>query len=237
MPHKGWTIDPHRFVNSGVTHLHILFPKIPAWPGPMLRGVKLSGRPTVMIHSPFSPTGTLFFPLCSGCSLPYFVLDDTQQKRPRNSIHVAETCGKSSGGYRGNQGIGAAIATHLAWREPRFVVNYASSRSGADRVVNEITSRGGKAVAVQGDMSKESDIKRLFEETKKSIRASGCARQQCWGLRVLPHRGGHGRAVPQDVHLNVLGVLLAIREAVKHFGPEGGMHHQYQLGGRHLELT
>ena len=66
-----------------------------------------------------------------------------------------------------SKGIGASIAEHLAAEGASVVVNYASSRSGADAVVARITKKGGKAVAVQGDVSQPEDIRRLFAETKK----------------------------------------------------------------------
>ena len=68
-----------------------------------------------------------------------------------------------------SKGIGAAIARQLALEGAAVVVNYSSSKSGADRVVSEIAAKGGRAVAVQGDVSKEADIKRLFAETKKGV--------------------------------------------------------------------
>src|SRR3954462_4706739 len=68
-----------------------------------------------------------------------------------------------------SKGIGASIASHLAAEGAAVVVNYASSKEGADRVVAEIAREGGKAIAVQGDVSKKADIQRLFTETKKAF--------------------------------------------------------------------
>src|SRR3954465_5711872 len=68
-----------------------------------------------------------------------------------------------------SKGIGAGIAKGLAAEGAAVVVNYASSKEGADRVVSEIKGKGGKAVAVQGDMSKAADVQRLFAETKKAF--------------------------------------------------------------------
>src|SRR5438270_12433579 len=65
-----------------------------------------------------------------------------------------------------SKGIGASIAEHLAAEGAEVVVNYASSKSGADAVVKRITQKGGKAIAVQADVSKPQDITRLFAETK-----------------------------------------------------------------------
>src|SRR5215212_10033161 len=68
-----------------------------------------------------------------------------------------------------SKGIGASIAVHLAQAGAAVVVNYASSKQGADRVVGEITGNGGRAIAVQADVAKEADIRRLFAETKKAF--------------------------------------------------------------------
>jgi 3-oxoacyl-[acyl-carrier protein] reductase len=121
-----------------------------------------------------------------------------------------------------SKGIGASIAIHLANEGAAVVVNYSSSKQGADRVVGEINGNGGKAVAVQADLSKEADIRRLFAETKKALGK----------LDILVNNAGIydfqplENVTPQHFHkhfdLNVLGLLLASQEAVKHFGPSGG---------------
>ena len=121
-----------------------------------------------------------------------------------------------------SKGIGAAIARRLADEGAAVVVNYASSKQAADRVVAEITGQGGRAVAVQADLSKHADIQRLFAET---IQAFG-------RLDVLVNNAGIyefaplEEVTPEDFHklfdLDVLGVLLASQEAAKHFGSAGG---------------
>jgi 3-oxoacyl-[acyl-carrier protein] reductase len=121
-----------------------------------------------------------------------------------------------------SKGIGAAIAVHLAAEGASVVVNYSSSKVGADRVVSEIKSKGGKAVAVQADVAKKSDIERLFAETEKAFGR----------LDVLVNNAGIyefqplEQVTPQHFHklfdLNVLGLILTTQEAAKHFGPEGG---------------
>ena len=121
-----------------------------------------------------------------------------------------------------SKGIGASIAKHLAAEGASVVVNYASSKTGADKVVAEITKAGGKAVAVQGDVSKKADIDRLFTETKKAYGK----------LDVLVNNAGIYEFAPleqiseehfhKQFNLNVLGLLLTTQEAVKYFGPEGG---------------
>jgi 3-oxoacyl-[acyl-carrier protein] reductase len=121
-----------------------------------------------------------------------------------------------------SKGIGAGIAKALAAEGASVVVNYSSSKEGADRVVQEITAKGGKAIAVQGDVSKLADIQRLFAETKRAYGK----------LNILVNNAGIYQFAPLDAvtedlfhnqfNLNVLGLLLTTREAVKLFGPEGG---------------
>jgi len=121
-----------------------------------------------------------------------------------------------------SKGIGASIALHLAAEGASVVVNYASSKAGADRVVAEIAGNGGKAVAVQADLAREADIRRLFAETKKAFGR----------LDVLVNNAGVYEFAPlEDVtpahfhkmfNLNVLGLILASQEAAKDFGPAGG---------------
>src|SRR2546426_412749 len=68
-----------------------------------------------------------------------------------------------------SKGIGAAIAKHLAAEGAAVVVNYSSSKTDADKVVAEVTAQGGKAIAVQANVSKPADIQRLFVETKEHL--------------------------------------------------------------------
>src|SRR3954468_15304443 len=68
-----------------------------------------------------------------------------------------------------SKGIGASIAKHFAAEGAKVVVNYASSKEGADKVVKAITDNGGIAIAVQADVSDAADVTRLFEETKKAF--------------------------------------------------------------------
>jgi 3-oxoacyl-[acyl-carrier protein] reductase len=121
-----------------------------------------------------------------------------------------------------SKGIGAGIAKALAAEGASVVVNYSSSKEGADRVVKDIAGKGGKAVAVQGDVSKASDVQRLFAETKKAYGR----------LDVLVNNAGIYEFAPlgeiteeqfhRQFNTNVLGLILATQEAEKHFGSEGG---------------
>ena len=78
-----------------------------------------------------------------------------------------------------SKGIGAAIAKHLANEGAAVVVNYASSKAGAERVVNEVVASGGKAVAVQADVAKQEDVKRLVRGSETGVRQARRAGQQC----------------------------------------------------------
>ncbi|OWK38480.1 SDR family NAD(P)-dependent oxidoreductase [Fimbriiglobus ruber] len=121
-----------------------------------------------------------------------------------------------------SKGIGASIAQHLAAAGAGVVVNYASSKEGADRVVGEITKAGGKAIAVKADLSNPADIQHLFVEAKKAFGR----------LDILVNNAGVYEFAPLEAitpehfhkmfNLNVLGLILATQEAAKSFGPGGG---------------
>ena len=121
-----------------------------------------------------------------------------------------------------SKGIGASIAKHLAVEGAAVVVNYASSKEGADRVVAEIKGKGGKAIAVQGDVAKPADIRRLFAETNREFGRLDVLVNNAGIYEFAPLEG----VTPEQFHklfdLNVLGLILATQEAVRHFGPEGG---------------
>ncbi len=121
-----------------------------------------------------------------------------------------------------SKGIGAGTAKSLAAEGASVVVNYSSSKEGADKVVAEITKQGGKAIAIQGDVSKSADVVRLFAETKKAF----------GGLDILVNNAGIYKfgaleeVTEEEFHrqfnTNVLGLLLATQEAAKSFGDKGG---------------
>jgi 3-oxoacyl-[acyl-carrier protein] reductase len=121
-----------------------------------------------------------------------------------------------------SKGIGAAIAKHLAAEGASVVVNYASSKAGADKVVSEITAQGGKAVAVQGDVSKKADIDRLFRETKSSFGRTDILVNNAGVYEFSPLENINEDHFHKQFNLNVLGLLLTTQEAVKQFGPDGG---------------
>ncbi len=121
-----------------------------------------------------------------------------------------------------SKGIGAGIAKALAADGASVVVNYSSSKAGADKVVAEIKSKGGKAVAVQGDFSKQEDIGKVFAEVKKNFGRLDTLVNNAGIYTFTPLE----QVTPEEYHkifnLNVLGLLLSSKEALKYFGPEGG---------------
>ncbi len=121
-----------------------------------------------------------------------------------------------------SKGIGASIAKHLAAEGASVVVNYASSKAGADHVVAEITGAGGKAVAVQTDVSKKTDVDRLFSETKKAYGALDILVNNAGIFEFAPLEQITEDSFHRQFNLNVLGLILATQKAVENFGPDGG---------------
>src|SRR5258705_9180090 len=91
-----------------------------------------------------------------------------QSGRQERRISMGKLTGKVASVTGASKGIGAGIAKGLGAEGASVVVSYSSSKEGADRVVAEIKAKGGKAIAVQGDVSKSADVTRLFAETKKA---------------------------------------------------------------------
>ena len=121
-----------------------------------------------------------------------------------------------------SKGIGADIAKSLAAEGAAVVVNYASSKEGADKVVAEIKSKGGKAVAVQGDVSRQADITRLFAETKKTFGQVDILVNNAGVYEFAPLEQVTEELFHKQFDLNVLGLLLTTKEAVKYFNGDGG---------------
>lgn len=121
-----------------------------------------------------------------------------------------------------SKGIGAAIAKGLAGEGAAVVVNYASSKSGADTVVDEITRSGGRAIAVQADLSNQVDIKRLFAETKKTYDRLDILVNNAGVYEFAPLEEVTPEHFHKQFNLNVLGLILASQEALKHFSRAGG---------------
>ncbi|WP_233853502.1 SDR family NAD(P)-dependent oxidoreductase [Dyadobacter sp. CY326] len=121
-----------------------------------------------------------------------------------------------------SKGIGAAIAKHFAHEGAKVVVNYASSKEGADKVVKTITDHGGTAIAVQADVSNEADVIRLFEETKQAFGTLDILVNNAVFQQFLPIKQASAEAFHQHFNVNVLGPVLTIQAALKLFGDKGG---------------
>jgi len=135
---------------------------------------------------------------------------------------MSELTGKVAIVTGASKGIGAEIAKSLGAAGAAVVVNYASSKEGADRVVAEITGKGGKAIAVQGDVSKAADVQRLFKETKKTFGSLDVLVNNAGVYKFEPLEAVTEEEFHRQFNTNVLGLLLATREAVKYFGTQGG---------------
>ncbi len=122
-----------------------------------------------------------------------------------------------------SKGIGAEIAKFYAAEGAKVIVNYASDKVRAEAVVHAIKEKGGEAIAIQADVSKSTDVVRLFEETEKAF----------GGVEILVNNAGIYPGTPIEevteatfrklFDINVLGTLLTIKEAIKHFGEKGGI--------------
>lgn len=121
-----------------------------------------------------------------------------------------------------SKGIGAGIAKEFAAEGASVIVNYASAKHDADRIVDEISKRGGKAIAIQGNVARKTDVERLFAEAEKALGK----------IDILVNNAGVYEFVPLEevtepqfhrmFDTNVLGMLLTTQEALKHFNADGG---------------
>jgi 3-oxoacyl-[acyl-carrier protein] reductase len=142
-------------------------------------------------------------------------------KNERNHNMKNKLNGKVAVVTGASKGIGAGVAKELAAEGASVIVNYASAKQDADRVVDEISKRGGKAVAIQGNVAKKTDVERLFAEAEKAFGK----------IDILVNNAGVYEFVPleqvteQQFHrmfdTNVLGMILATQEALKHFNADG----------------
>src|ERR1700710_1309838 len=121
-----------------------------------------------------------------------------------------------------SKGIGTGIAKHLAAAGASVVVNYASAKEGADKVVSEITAAGGKAIAIQGNVSSEADITRLFAETKEAFGAVDILVNNAGIYKFGAIEEINAEDFHSQFNTNVLGLLLATQGAVKNFNKNGG---------------
>jgi 3-oxoacyl-[acyl-carrier protein] reductase len=134
-------------------------------------------------------------------------------KKPQGQVAVVTGASK---------GMGAAIAEHMAAAGAAVVVNYASSKAGAEQVVARIRQADGKAVAVQADVSKPEDVRRLFAETKKTFGKLDTLVNNAGIYEFAPLEAISPEHFHKQFDLDVLGLLLTSQEAVKQFGQDGG---------------
>lgn len=121
-----------------------------------------------------------------------------------------------------SKGIGASIAKYFAAEGAKVVVNYASSKEDAEKVVKSIIENGGNAIAVQGDISKESDVSRLFEETQKAFGTLDILVNNAGIYQYAPIEEFSATSFHNQFNTNVLGSLLTIQAALKLFEEKGG---------------
>ena len=138
------------------------------------------------------------------------------------SFIMSKLLGKVAVVTGGSKGIGAGIAKALAAEGASVVVNYSTSKEGADRVVDEITKRSGRAVAIQGDVAKAADLERIFAETKRAFGQLDVLVNNAGVYEFAPLEAITEEQFHRQFNTNVLGLILATREAVKYFGERGG---------------
>ena len=121
-----------------------------------------------------------------------------------------------------SKGIGASIAKYLAAEGAAVVVNYASSKEGADRVVGEIISASGRAIAIQADVSKKAEVENLFAKTQHLFGMVDILVNNAGIYEYLPLENITERHFHEQFDLNVLGLLLTSQVGVSHFNSAGG---------------
>lgn len=121
-----------------------------------------------------------------------------------------------------SKGIGACIARYFAAEGAKVVVNYASSKTDADKVVKAMTNQGGQAIAVQADVANEAELIRLFEETAAAFGSLDILVNNAGIYQYDPIEAVTAEIIQAHFNINVLGSILAIREAKKLFGDKGG---------------
>lgn len=121
-----------------------------------------------------------------------------------------------------SKGIGASIAKYFAAEGAKVVVNYASSKEDAEKVVKAIADNGGTAIAIQGDVSTESDVTRLFEKTKKAFGTLDILVNNAGIYQYAPIEEFSATSFHNQFNTNVLGSLLTIQASLKFFGDNGG---------------
>lgn len=121
-----------------------------------------------------------------------------------------------------SKGIGAEIARQFAAEGAAVVVNYASSKSDADKVVDQIAKGGGKAVAIQASVSKKAEVEKLFSAGEKALGKIDILVNNAGVYEFVPVENVTEQQFHRHFDTNVLGIILATQEALKHFNAKGG---------------
>jgi 3-oxoacyl-[acyl-carrier protein] reductase len=141
--------------------------------------------------------------------------EERNQNEKRKNGKIAVVTGAS-------KGIGAGIAKEFAAEGASVIVNYASSKQDADRVVDEISKRCGKAVAMQGNVAKKAEVERLFAEAEKAFGKIDIVVNNAGVYEFVPLEEVTEQQFHRMFDTNILGILLSTQEALKHFNPDGG---------------
>lgn len=135
---------------------------------------------------------------------------------------MSRLSGKTAVVTGASKGIGAGIAKALAEAGAAVIVNYSSSKEDAEGVVAEIKAKGGQAIAVQGDVAKAADVKKVFAETTEAFGRLDILVNNAGVYHFSPLDGVTEEDFHRHFNINVLGLMLATQEAARRFGPEGG---------------
>jgi 3-oxoacyl-[acyl-carrier protein] reductase len=142
------------------------------------------------------------------------------QSKPK--MKIGKLTGKIAVITGASKGIGAGIAKQLAAEGASVVVNYASAKQDADRVVDEISKRDGKAIAIQADVAKKTEVERLFAEAEKVFGKIDILVNNAGVYEFVPIEEVTEQHFHKQFDVNVLGMLLVTQEALKHFNADGG---------------
>jgi len=121
-----------------------------------------------------------------------------------------------------SKGIGAGIAKAYGKEGASVVVNYSSDKAGAEKVVTEIVASGGRAIAVQANVARPADVKKLFAETKNAYGKLDILVNNAGVFKFEPLEAVTEEEFHRQFNTNVLGTILATQEALQHFNGDGG---------------
>src|SRR5947207_5621011 len=145
-----------------------------------------------------------------------------QKANERTKMNNGKLNGKIAVVTGASKGVGAGIAKQFAAEGAAVVVNYASDKQGADRLVDQVSKGGGKAVAIQGNVAKKADVERLFAEAEKAFGKIDIVVNNAGVYEFVPLEEVTEQQFHRMFDTNVLGMLLATQEALKHFNADGG---------------